>query len=115
MSMNHALCVSFFIKVQIINMKHLHVPSSRMRQKTFKANIENIKWYLTECLDIIWKGIYSIWRILIIGGIVVGIIGNAAYEYLTKGYLEFANLTSLPSVQLVETYPVITVCLILGP
>jgi len=95
-------------------MQYLHTPPGKMRKKPFKATMETIKWQLIGCLDFIWHGIESIWRILIIGGVVAGIIGNAAYEYLTKGHFEFANINSLPIVQLIKTYSIFTVFLIIA-
>ncbi len=94
-------------------MRQLQLPPGKKRKNPFKAFVEPVKWYLFECLDILWGVIESIWRILIVGGIVAGIIGNAAYEYLTKGHLEFVNITSVPIVQLADTYPILTACFIL--
>ncbi len=97
-------------------MRQLHkpkTPPNNMQKNPFKAIVEIIQWYLIGCLDFLWNIIKSIWRVFIIGGIVAGIIGNAAYEYITKGHIEFDNIMSLPIVQLVETYPIFTVCLIL--
>lgn len=97
----------------MINMRQLPIPPDNIRKNPYKATTRTIKMVLIECLDVLWNVIKSIWRIFIIGAIIVGIIGNAAYEYLTKGHLEFDNIMSLPIIQLAGAHPIFTVCLIL--
>lgn len=94
-------------------MRQLQIPPGKMRKNPFKRAVETIRWYLIVCLDVLWNVIKSIWRGLIIGGILLGIIGNAAYEYLTKGHLELANIRNLPIVQLIDAYPIWTSFLLL--
>ena len=95
------------------NMRHLQIPHSKMPKNPGKATMGTLKGVLIGCLDVLWNVIKSIWRIFIIGAIIAGIIGNAAYEYLSKGHLEFDNIMSLPIIQLAGAHPIFTACLML--
>src|SRR5260370_12749314 len=95
------------------NMSKLQIPPSKMPKNPGKATMGTFKGVLIGCLDVLGNVIKSIWRIFIIGAIIAGIIGNAAYEYVSKGHLEFDNITSLPIIQLAGAHPIFTACLIL--
>ena len=94
-------------------MRQLLIHPSKMHKNPYKAIVGTIKRYTIGFLDVLWNVIKLIWGVLIIGGIVAGIIGSAAYKYVTTGHLESINITNLPLIQLASTYPVFTTCFIL--
>ncbi len=57
---------------------------------------------------LVWHVIWGLWGTIIIGAIVVGVIGNAAYTYLTKGHFDPINLPHLPIIQAAAIHPLQT-------
>jgi tetratricopeptide (TPR) repeat protein len=89
------------------NTQALHKDSPHISH--LRAPLYRFIWKpLIAFFALLWRVIWGLWGTIVIGAIVVGVIGSAAYTYLTKGHFDPIDLPHLPLIQAVAMYPLRT-------
>jgi hypothetical protein len=66
--------------------------------------VARVKRVLEDALDLLWRFIGWVWGSVVVSMILAGIVGSAAYSYLTHGQFDPVDLPHLPLVSWIETH-----------
>jgi hypothetical protein len=73
------------------------------------AILQRFVWEPTiSLLAQLWRFIVWAWKIIVIGGLLAGILGNYAYTYISAGKFEYTDLSKLPLLQTIAVHPFTT-------